>query len=76
MFSPIFATLSVNTSETFFPASSIYSSFNKASTSAGLFKATCFARACTKVLNSSFFATKSVSELTSTAAPTLLSSLT
>ena len=73
-FSPIFATLSTKTSDTFFPVSSIDSCSNKLSTSAGFFKATCFAIASTKALNSAFCATKSVSEFTSTTAPTFPSS--
>ena len=69
-FSPILAVLSINTSEAFLPESSINSCSNKLSTSAGFFNTICFATASTKLLNSAFCATKSVSELTSTTAPT------
>ena len=47
---------------------------NKSSKSAGFFSATCFTTSATNCLNSSFLATKSVSALTSTTAPTFLSS--
>ena len=47
---------------------------NKSSKSAGFFSATCFTTSATNCLNSSFLATKSVSALTSTTAPTFPSS--
>ena len=74
MFSPIVAIFPTNTSCTVFPSSAIEDSANKSSTVAGLFFTTCFATSITNALNSSFFPTKSVSELTSTIAPTFPSS--
>ena len=73
-FSPIVAIFPTKTSCTVFPGSSIESCASKLSTSAGFFSTTCFATFITNVLNSSFFPTKSVSELTSTIAPTFPSS--
>ena len=76
MFSPIVAILFVNTSLTVLSGSTIEGCSNNSSTVAGFFSATCFATSTTKLLNSSFLATKSVSALTSTTTPTFLSSVT
>ena len=56
--------------------SSIDFSANKLSTFDGFVTAICFAVSATNFLNSSFFATKSVSALTSNTTPTFLSSVT
>ena len=73
MFSPIFAINSVNTSSTFFP--SISNAFNSSS-----LVTSCFNDNSTNFspndLNSSFLATKSVSELNSNIAPFFLSDVT
>ena len=74
MFSPFVAILFIKASLTVFSGSAMNFSSNKASTSAGLFKATCFTISLTNCLNSAFSATKSVSALTSAIAPTFPSS--
>ena len=74
-FSPITAIFSFNTSFTVFPASFAHDSAKKASKSLASLTKTCSATSSTKFWKSSFLATKSVSEFTSTI-PATLSSLT
>ena len=71
-FSPIVAIFPINASCTVFPSSNSAGEANNSSTSFGFLSTTCFATFITNVLNSSFLATKSVSEFTSTTAPTFL----
>ena len=70
IFSPIEAIFSLITSEITLPHLGQVAA-SKASTSAGLVSATISARPEVNSLNSSFFATKSVSQFTSTIAPHL-----
>ena len=67
MFSPIRPTSAVRVVSTVPPASG---SADSAATSAGFFATTSAARSFANRMKSSFFATKSVSELTSTSTPT------
>ena len=73
IFSPSFITKALRASSTVCPDASLR--LDKAATSAGLCSATNFAASLAKAEKSSFFATKSVSQFTSTSAPSLPSTL-
>ena len=75
-FSPITAICELSSSLTVLEVSRAHFSARKPSRSAAFEEAACLTTLATKVLNFSFFATKSVSELTSTTAAHFLSSLT